>query len=299
MTKPESHSRRRRSQGTAVASVHDAGAKPLATDALDPYERERLREIERWREAPPDWGTRLMAKPGHVAAAVAQQLVPIGALRGSLKALDGAAGRISGMRDVLCWAGKATLDEVSALPLRESDQLARRVERRAMMLGGTGGAAFGIGGAAGMVADIPALLTLALRTIHRTAYCYGEDWQRVETRGLSIGVFALASANSLDEKQAAWDALHGGYQLLDAAWRDGVERVAERELAKDAAQFSLRTLAGRIGAHVGTRKSAGVVPVIGALVGGAVNAGYIHDIARVAQYVLQDRWLHRRHPRPR
>lgn len=263
---------------------------------LNPYERQRREEIARWLDAPPDWGTRLMSKPGQMAAAAAQQLVPVAVLRSSLRALDRAAGRLSGPRDVLRWAGATALDEVAALPLREADLLARRVEKRSMLLAGSSGAALGIGGAIGMVADIPALLTLALRTIHRSAYCYGEDWQAEHGGGLAIGVFALASANSLDEKQAAWAALRGGQELLDSAWRDGVERVAERELAKDAAQFSLQTLARRIGAHIGTRKALGIAPVIGAVVGGAVNAGYIHDVASVARYVLQDRWLLRQHP---
>lgn len=265
---------------------------------LNPYERQRRDEIGRWLEAPPDWGTRLMSGPGQMAAAAAQQLVPVNLLRASLRMLDRAAGRLSGPGDVLRWAGVVALADVGGLPLREADQFARRVERRAMLLAGSSGAALGVGGALGMVADIPALLTLALRTIHRTAYCYGEDWQAGHGGGLAIGVFALASANSRDEKQAAWAALRGDQELLDAAWRDGVERVAERELAKDAAQFSLQTLARRIGAHIGTRKSLGVAPVIGAVVGGAINAGYIHDIATVARYVLQDRWLRQRQRHP-
>ncbi|MEQ1440390.1 EcsC family protein [Fontimonas sp. SYSU GA230001] len=270
---------------------------PLAgTARLNPYERQRRDEIRRWLAAPPDWGTRTMSVPGRIAAAAAQRLVPVAALRASLRALDRTAGHLAGPGDVLRWAGVDTLDALAALPLRDADRLARRVERRSMLLAGSSGALLGIGGAVGMVADIPALLTLALRTIHRSAYCYGEDWQAEHGGGLAIGVFALASANSLDEKQAAWAALRSGQALLDAAWRDGVERVAERELTKDATQFSLQTLARRIGAHVGTRKSLGVAPVIGAVVGGAVNAGYIHDVATVARYVLQDRWLRRRHP---
>ncbi|MES0873246.1 EcsC family protein [Sinimarinibacterium thermocellulolyticum] len=265
---------------------------PSAT--IDEYAWARRAEIERWLAAPPDWGTRLMSRPGQFAAKTAQRLVPVEVLRASLRALDRAAGRFSGPRDILQWAGVDRLDQIADLGLPRCDALALRVERRAMMLGGGSGAAFGVGGAAGMVADVPALLTLALRTIHRSAYCYGEDWQA--EGGLSIGVFALASANSFDEKQQAWEALRRDVPLLDAAWRDGVERVAERELAKDAAQFSLKTLAGRIGLHLGTRKASGVAPVIGALIGGAVNAGYIRDIARVARYVLQDRWIRRRLP---
>lgn len=267
----------------------------MSQDAtLDEYVWARRAEIEHWLAAPPDWGTRVMSRPGQVAAKAAQRLVPVAVLRASLRALDRAAGRFSGPRDVLQWAGVERIEDIAAFELQRCDELAHRVERRAMALGGGGGAAFGIGGAAGMVADVPTLLALALRTIHRNAYCYGEDWQG--EGGLSIGVFALASANSFDEKQLAWEALRSDRELLDAAWRDGVERVAERELAKDAAQFSLKTLSGRIGLHLGKRKAAGVVPVIGAVIGGVVNAGYIRDIARVARYVLQDRWMRRRLP---
>jgi hypothetical protein len=265
-----------------------------AASTIDEYAWARRAEIERWLAAPPDWGTRVMSGPGQIAAKAAQRLVPVDVLRASLRTLDRTAGRFSHPRDVLEWAGVERLAQIADFELQRCDELARRVERRAMMLGGGGGAVFGIGGAAGMVADVPTLLTLALRTIHRNAYCYGEDWQR--EGGLSIGVFALASANSFEEKQQAWEALRRGKELLDSAWRDGVERVAERELAKDAAQFSLKTLSGRIGLHMGARKTAGVVPLIGAVIGGVVNAGYIRDIARVARYVLQDRWMRRRLP---
>lgn len=270
----------------------------MDSTALDDYERTRLEEIRAWREAPPDWGTRVMARPGQAAAMAAQRLVPVSALRAALIGIERAAGRVAGRRDVLREAGVATLEEVAQLSLPQCDALARRVARRGLLLGGAGGAVFGVAGAAGLIADVPALLALALRTIHRTAYCYGEDWLAEGQRALPIGVFALASANSLEEKQAAWEALQDGSELLDSAWRDGVERVAERELAKEATQFSLQTLASRVGAHVGSRKTAGSLPLLGAAIGGAINAGYIHDIGKVARYVMQDRWLRRRHARP-
>lgn len=262
-------------------------------DPAREYEQARRAEIERWLAAPPDWGTRLMAQPGKMAANAARQFVPVPVLRASLRTLERAAGRLSDARSVLRWAGVTQLDEIAVWPLRECDQLALKVQRRAMLLGGGSGAVFGIGGAVGMVADVPTLLTVALRTIHRTAYCYGEDWQREADRSMVIGVFALASANSLDEKRNAWAALRDGQGLLDAAWRDGVERVAERQIAKDAAQFSLQTLASRIGLRLGARKSAGVVPVLGAVIGSAINADYLRDLSRVSQRVLQDRWLRR------
>src|SRR5439155_20485001 len=119
---------------------------------------------------------------------------------------------------------------------------ARTVGRRAAVTAGGTGALFGIAGALGLVADVPTLLTIALRTIHRTGLCYGEKPAADDERRLSIGIFALASANSVEEKRAGLAALHGaGGDLIDAAWREGVERVAERQLAKEAATLSLQT----------------------------------------------------------
>ena len=268
----------------------------VTTTTPSDYERTQAEEIEAWYAEQPGWGTRLLARPGQQAALAAQRLIPVDVLRRALRGIERTAGRVSGRRDVLRAAGVDTLDDLTALPMEACDALATRVARRGLLLGGAGGAVFGAAGAVGLVADVPSLLTLALRTIHRTAYCYGEDWLQTPYRALPIGVFALASANSLEEKQAAWAALRDGTELLDSAWRDGVERVAERELAKEATQFSLQTLASRMSTHLGTRKAAGMAPVLGAVIGGAVNASYIGEIGKVARYVLQDRWLRKRYP---
>lgn len=260
------------------------------------YERQQWQALQHWLQAQPDWGTRVMAPPSRIAAYAAQHLVPVSALRATLRGVDHAAAWSSAQRDVLRAAGVDSLEQMAQLPLSECDRLARRVEWRAMALGGTSGTVFGIAGALGMVADVPTLLGLALRTIHRSAFCYGEDWRAEAGQSLAIAVFALASANSRDEKQSAWQALASGAELYEAAWRDGVERVAERELAKEAAQLSLKTLAQRIGLNLGRRKALGVMPVIGAALGGAVNAGYLREVAKVARYVLQERWLRQHRP---
>lgn len=264
----------------------------------DEYELAQWQAIARWREAPPDWGTQAMRGPSRVAAFAAQKLVPPAALRAVLRGVDHAAGWSALHRDVLKAAGVAELADLRKARLEDCDRLAQRVERRAMVLAGSGGALFGVGGALGIVADIPTLLALALRTIHRTAYCYGEDWREPSRKGLSIGVFALASANTAEEKTQAWQALTEADDLFEAAWRDGVERVAERHLAKSAAQFSIKTLADRIGLNLARRSAFGVglLPVIGAAIGAAVNAGYVHDVARVARHAMQYRWLSERHP---
>lgn len=265
--------------------------------ALTDYETRQLREIRQWQNEAPGWGTRLLAKPGSKVAGAVQAMVPEEALRAALNGVNRLAEKLSDERSILKRASRDSLDDLRRVELSLCDGLMRTEQRRAMALAGVGGAAFGIAGAAGMVADVPSLIALALRTIHRVGLCYGEDLRKPEARKLAIGVFALASANSLEEKQTAVAALRDftADSLDEAAWRDGVERAAEREFAKEAAVFSLNNLAGKLGINLGQRKAAGVMPVLGALVGGSVNAWYLYDVSQVSRYVFQERWLADKH----
>lgn len=264
---------------------------------LNAYEHQQLLQIREWQTESPGWGTRLLAKPGGKVAGAVQAMVPEDALRAALDGVNRVAEKLSDERSILKRAKLDALDELRRVELSLCDSLMRTEQRRAMAMGGVGGAAFGVAGAAGMVADVPSLIALALRTIHRIGLCYGEDLRKPQHRKLAIGVFALVSANSLEEKQTAVAALRNFSPdaLDEAAWRDGVERAAEREFAKEAAVFSLQNLAGKLGVNLGQRKAAGVVPVLGALIGGSVNAWYLYDVAQVSRYVFQERWLTERH----
>lgn len=260
---------------------------------MNDYESRQLQRLRKWQQQGPDWGTRLLAKPTGMAGKVVQKVVPLSALKAALGAFNGVAERLSGEGSILRRAGVENLAAVRAGSLEDCDVLAKGELRRAMGIGGAGGAAFGVFGAAGLVADVPTLLTLTMRTIHRIGLCYGEDIDR----DFAIGIFALVSANTREEKMEAIVTLRRDVEgLQQAAARDGLERVAERQLAKDAAVFSLNTVAQRIGVQIGKRKAVGVVPVLGAVVGGAVNAWYLRDVAQVAQYIFQERWLLEKYP---
>jgi hypothetical protein len=262
------------------------------TMEMNSYEQKALRELRAWQGEAPGWGTRLLSKPAGKAAEIVQAVVPVSALRAALEGAHRVAQKLSDHRPLLKKAGVAELKDLRGIALQDCDKLARSVSRRAMAMAGAGGAAFGVAGAAGLVADVPALITLALRSIVQTGLCYGEDALADKESRLAVGVFALASANSEEEKRTAVAALRDyGEGLLDVAWREGVERAAERELAKEAAIFSVQNLTKKLGVNIGKRKAAGAIPAIGALIGGSVNAWYLHDVTRCARYVFQERWL--------
>ena len=266
---------------------------------LTPYEQEALSELRAWQEEGPGWGARLLAKPAGKAAEIVQTLIPASALRAALEGAHRVAHKLSDSRSILKRAGVTELKDLRAQPLELCDRLAHSVKRRSMVMAGAGGAAFGVAGAAGLVADVPALITLALRAIVRTGLCYGEDALADRKSRLPIGVFALASANSMEEKRAAVTALRAyaaNDGLLDVAWREGVERIAEREGSKELLVFSAQRVAKSLGVNLGKRKAAEALPVFGALVGGSVNAWYLRDVTRCARYVFQERFLIARHP---
>lgn len=263
---------------------------------MNPYEQQQLDRIRRWQAEAPGWGTRLMAKPSGQIAKVVQTFVPDSALKAALETANALADKLASERSILKRANVQDLSALRAQALEICDGLARGERRRAMAMAAGGGAVFGFAGVWGLAADVPALLTLALRAIYRTGLCYGEDALADERRRTALGVFALASANSAEEKQSALIALKHQGSAETVALREGLERAAERELAKEAAVFSLQALASRIGVNLGRRKAAGVVPVLGMAIGAVVNAGYLNDVARSAQYVFQERWLKSKYP---
>jgi hypothetical protein len=263
-----------------------------ASDSLDDYEQRVLDELLRWEQAPPPFLARGFARLSNPATRALQLLVPVGAIRMSLETANAVAARLADERSVLELAGATELGDLRAAGLARCDALAAEVRFKAMGLAAGGGALTGVAGAPGLMLDVPALLTLALRTIHRTGLCYGYRLDEPGQRPYAIGVFSLASANSMDEKKEALLALrHAGRAPDVAAWRDGLERAAQRELSKSAAVFSLQNLAHRLGLNLGRRKAAATIPILGAAVSAVVNAWYLNELATTARFAFQSRRL--------
>ncbi len=260
----------------------------------NPYEQRCRAELERWQSEPPGVIAQSMDRALAPAVRAVQAVVPESAFRSALQTTDQLALRLAARERMLQRAGLADLAAVRALSLERNDELFRSVRRRALQLAAGSGVATGIAGAAGLAIDVPALLTLALNSIHRAGYCYGYDSAE---EALALPIFALASANTLEEKQQAWTALQSQQRATDAALRDGLERAAQRELGKQAAVTGIHTLARQFGLNLGRRKALGVLPILGAVVGGSVNAWYMYDLCNAARYAFIARRLADAYPR--
>lgn len=242
---------------------------------------ERLDALRRWRDAAPPRDLPGFDRLAAPALATARRAIPASAARRAMTLSYRAGLRLARPAALLARHrdGPLALAACEALALREGKQ--------ALLLAGGAGTAFGLVGALGLVADAPALLVLALRSLIRIGACYGE----APTPALAAAIFALASADTVQEKHAAWNAALATQPASDAALRDGLERAVEREFARQALQGSAQKLAASLVSRLGWRKAAGALPLIGAAVGGAVNAQFVARITEAARWACTARRL--------
>ena len=250
--------------------------------------------VRAWRDRPPAVELRGMPKVAVPAVGLVRRLIPEHGAQRLLALFYRNALRLAPAHVVLRAADAASLDELRARPLAEAQALARRLGRSDLGWAAGSGTVLGIAGAAGLAADAPALVLLSMRLLIRIGYCYGE----APSPQLAAALFALASADSVEEKQLAWRAAlsaRGGVEvgetIADEALRDGLERAAEREFAKQALASSINKLSLTLVQRLGWRKAAGALPLVGAAVGGAVNARFLAQLSEAAQMAFAARRL--------
>jgi hypothetical protein len=267
------------------------------------YEEEQRQAIGKWRDAPPSV---LEEALGVIAAPVAwllQKIVPAAAIEGALRGADWLAQQTLPHRADATGDGVvngAGVGDGSANPpqkLSELDETAEGVHRWAVGIAIAEGGAAGAVGLAGIAFDIPALVTLSLRTVRNMGACYGYAGDSEAEREFAFGVLSAAGANSIAEKTAALLFLQQlRTTLLRSTFKNMALIAAEQSLGKEAAIIAVRNLASQLGVNFGKRKMLQAIPLIGAAVGASVNAAFVGDVAWAARRSYQERWLADKRP---
>ena len=157
------------------------------TTALTRYEAGQLERIEALKAEVPGVVAHALGLFGMPLAWVAQRLLPGAAVQGALDLSNLMARHLTDVNDVLRDAGVGSVEELSQLDLQQLDRLADGVHNWAVGVATAEGGVTGALGLPGMVADIPVVITLALRTIHKIGVCYGYRAATEEDAQLSTG----------------------------------------------------------------------------------------------------------------
>jgi hypothetical protein len=260
--------------------------------ALSSYEAGEVTAIQRWKTAEPGVVTQALGLAAAPLSWLVQKVVPEKAVQGVLEAANWAGEQLADTADLLRDGGIAEIAELRTKSLELSDTLANKVHNWAIGIGTAEGGATGATGILGMAVDIPAIITLALRTVHKIGLCYGFECRSLEDKQYAMGILAASGANSIEEKMEALLALRTVQQMvLKQTWKSMSEKAATSQMSKEGAIIAVRNLAKQLGINVTKRKALQAIPLIGGGIGAAVNGAYINDVGWAARRSFQERWL--------
>ncbi len=260
---------------------------------LTPYEKKQVTEIRKWKEEEPGVVNKVFGLVIEPLAWLVQKVVPQAAIKGALDGSNAAARWFTDTEDIKREAGCLhSVEELQRMDLAISDRLADVVHNWAIGIGTVEGAGTGIIGLPGLAVDVPAIITLALRTIHKIGVCYGFESKTENDNQFVYGVMSASSANSIEEKVAALATLRTiQVTIAKTTWKKMAEKAAQSQMSKEGAILALKNLAKQVGVNLTKRKALAAIPIIGAVIGGSVNGWYIKEVGWAARRTFQERWL--------
>jgi uncharacterized protein (DUF697 family) len=259
---------------------------------LTKYEKKQVAEIREWKLEEPTVVSKALGVVLSPLTWLVEKIIPEAAIRGVLDFSSSAADWLTDTKDILRDAGVSSVAELKDHDLEISDDLANEVHNWAIGIAATEGAATGAAGVFGMAADIPAIIVIALRTIHKIGVCYGFEVKTKQDREFVLAILATSGANDMQEKTAALITL----RMIEVAiakrtWKELAQHAATNQMGKEAGLIAIKNLAKQLGVNLTKRKALQAIPAIGALVGGSVNGWFIKEVGWAARRAFQERWL--------
>jgi hypothetical protein len=244
----------------------------------DTYIANVLAEQDAYRAAPPPLMPRAIRRVARPMAVLTNRLIPAELVEAALSGADWAAN--ASIR-------KSALDH-DITDISACDAAAADIRRWALGYAVTGGGAAGAFGAIGLAVDVPATVTLALRTARLTGLCYGFGGGAAAERIFILDTLQLAGANTAAEKAEALARLTTDRSEMGPETWGKIVRLTGQTAG---AQATMRRVATTLGINLSTRKMAQLAPVLGAAVGAGVNAAFQNDVAMAARHAYRERWL--------
>jgi len=214
------------------------------------------------------------------------------AIRGALDFSSSAAEWLTDTKDLIRDSGVQSIEDLKTLDLQKSDELANSVHNWAIGIASAEGGAAGATGVFGLAVDIPAIITIALRTIHKTGACYGFEVKSRSDRDFVLAILSSSSANDMNEKTLALMALRSiEVTIMKKTWKAIAQQAGTQTVGREAGILAIKSLAAQLGINLTKRKALQAIPAIGAAVGASVNGWYIKEVGWAARRAFQERWL--------
>jgi hypothetical protein len=256
------------------------------------YEKQEIEKINEWKNAEPGVVTQAFGTLLKPVSWIVEKVIPEKAIQGLLDGANGVGRFLADTNDIKRDGKVSKIEDLKYKDLQLSDKLANEVHNWAIGIAATEGGITGAFGLPGTAVDVPTIITLALRTIHKIGLCYGFDCTTEDEKKFVLGILAASGANSVEEKTAAILTLKSIQNTIaKQTWKKMAEKATQSPLSKEAAIIAIKNLAKQLGVNISKRKALQAIPVIGAIVGSSSNGWYIKDVGWAARRAFQERWL--------
>ncbi len=210
-----------------------------------------------------------------------------------------------------------TFDDIAALPVDRVESVLRSQRQKRLLLGAVVG---GISGGLApfswgvlSLADIPIMLSITADISSRFCWYFGFDPRRhpelpVEILAVALGGTRPSAIEPMLVRQNLHDHVmrkslvvgalaHGGVAHLTGKGLAGViHQTMGQTAAQKAGHLARRAVSRNMQRRAVTSRPSRALPVIGAILGAALNTALLYDICEAAQAVLTDRFLERKYP---
>lgn len=187
--------------------------------------------------------------------------------------------------------GFVSLHELRQLDIERADELANLVASRNRLLAATEGAATGLAGFLGAIADLPLSTVIVLRTIYQTAECYGYDLADVDGRQKIYQVLANTDWSILVEKQTVLLSLVSVQKLLKQNGVAGLQQMVGSAGDLEVFEKLVQELAGTLNIQLPDNLTGRALPLAGSLVGAFYSTRLINSVAALAQATFRQQRL--------
>lgn len=265
---------------------------------LSDYERRALEEIQAWRNPPQTWFSSVQAKASETWNGVTELVHKVPGVEWTMEnVVTGLLELTNEITQDSVWTDAVIKDfrshghsfndlaEVRSLDLEQVDLVLAGLDKKYVGLATVEGAATGLAGAAGIVPDLVALVSINLRAAGEyAAYC-GFDTTRSEERLFAMELLDTVAQPTTNRKKVTIAP---------------VVRTASKVARKTGSQVleqvgignAFEAVARRLGISLTEKKLAQIVPVTGAFIGGGLNYLYTTNVCQTAHFLYRERFIH-------
>jgi len=279
---------------------------------LNSSEQKILKEIAGWKAANPSFlnrATDFVSKP---LTWLTEKLIPED-IRGSVSGVTESV--IEKLQDATQWTVSPAdvlvatkefeieADNIEALRkanIHDLDHVSEKYIEQNTRVGALSGVGTGIVGWPGLIADLPALFVLSLRTINQIALCYGFDPngeelsndQKLYEMEYMMRVFKTATAADKVQKQLSLSELRDFEAGFDkGVYGEVAGDFTTKQISRGATSFVSRIIIKEIIERTLVKKAVGLVPGLGAIFSGGFNYVYLQDVGDTAFMLYRERFL--------